>query len=250
MLPGVDDVAIGNTLRVIRVRRQLRQADVARRAGVRRETVSRLERGGLGRLRVDEYRAIAAALAVRTDIRLRWQGAELDRVVNAAHADLHASVAHYIRELGAWLWHPEVSFSIYGERGVMDILAWHPATRSLLIIELKTEIADPQALAATMDRRMRLGREIARRFGWVPVTVSCWVVVAEGSTNRRHRSRHRTILDRAFPTDGRRMRSWLRRPTGSLSALSFWSDVGVGSVRRSVGQTRRVRRARHLADHA
>lgn len=35
---------------------------------------------------------------------------------------------------------PEVSFSIYGQRGVIDILAWHAATRSLLVIELKTEM--------------------------------------------------------------------------------------------------------------
>ena len=41
---------------------------------------------------------------------------------------------------------PEVSFSIYGERGVIDILAWHPGRRALLIIELKTDIVDVNEL--------------------------------------------------------------------------------------------------------
>jgi hypothetical protein len=33
---------------------------------------------------------------------------------------------------------PEVTYSIFGERGSID-LAWHPASRTLLVIELKSE---------------------------------------------------------------------------------------------------------------
>jgi hypothetical protein len=136
-----------------------------------------------------------------------------------------------------------VSFSIYGERGVIDILAWHAATRSLLIIELKTELVDPQALASTMDRRVRLGPEIARQWGWTPATVSSWVIMSEGSTNRRRVKRYDGLLRRAFVSDGRAMRRWLREPRGSISALSFWSDVRSGPLRRTVGQTRRINAA-------
>ncbi len=127
----MDDVRIGNTLRVVRIRKRLRQADVARRAGVSRETVSRLERGGFGRVPHDTLRAMATTLGIRVDIRLRWQGGDLDRVMNAADADLHESLARHLARLPGWQWRPEVSFSIYGERGVIDILAWHAATRSL-----------------------------------------------------------------------------------------------------------------------
>ena len=242
--PGMDDVRIGNTLRVLRVRKRLRQSDVARRAAVRRETVSRLERGGLGRARVDTLRAVANALGATVDVRLRWQGAEIDRVAGAAHADLHEALAGLLGRRSGWEWRAEVSFSVYGERGVIDILAWHASTRSLLIIELKTELVDPQALVATMDRRVRLARRIAERFGWEPATVSTWVVVSEGSTNRRRVGRHRALLRSAFPVDGHAMRRWLTAPGGQLSALSFWSDARSGLVRRSVSQTKRVRRTR------
>lgn len=143
----MDDVRVGNTLRVIRVRKRLRQSDVARRAGVRRETVGRLEHGAIDRYPLGTLRAVARALGAHVDVRLRWQGADLDRVVNAARADLHESVVRHLAGRDGWTWRPEVSFSIYGERGVIDILAWHAATRSLLIIELKTELVDSQALA-------------------------------------------------------------------------------------------------------
>ena len=49
----------------------------------------------------------------------------------------------------AWVVRPEVSFSIYGERGVIDVLAWHPARRAILVIELKTELVDINELMGT-----------------------------------------------------------------------------------------------------
>jgi hypothetical protein len=184
---------------------------------------------------------VANALGATVDIRIRWQGADIDRVVGGAHAELHESVARHLSRHRGWTWRPEVSFSVFGERGVIDILAWHAGTRSLLIIELKTELADPQRLVATLDRRVRLGRQIARGLGWHAATVSSWVILSEGSTDRRRVRRHEHLLRRAFPVDGRSARRWLRAPGPPISALSFWSDVRSGPVRRSVGQTRRVR---------
>jgi transcriptional regulator with XRE-family HTH domain len=205
---------IGSTLRVIRVRKHLRQSDVARRAGTSRETVGRLERGGFGRVPHDTVRAVATALGIRVDVRLRWGGGDLDRVMNAVHAELHEALARHLGAHAGWVWWPEVSFSIYGERGVIDILAWHAQTRSLLIIELKTELVDPQDLVATMGRRVRLGDRIARQFGWVPACVSAWVVVSDGSTNRRRHDRHSGLLRTAFPADGRSMRRWFASTCG------------------------------------
>lgn len=237
----MDDVRLGNTLRVIRIRKHLRQADVARRARVSRQIVGRLEAGATGRYPLDTLRAVAGALGIRLDVQVRWRGAELDRVLNSAHATLHKSVAAHLKTLDGWAWLPEVTFSHYGERGVIDILAWHAETRSLLIIELKTELVDPQELAATMHRRVRLGRAIALDHGWDASAVSSWVVVRESRTERRRLRAHEGILRRAFPQDGRAMRRWLRKPSGAISALSFWTDVTPGGLRHTVGGTKRVR---------
>jgi transcriptional regulator with XRE-family HTH domain len=238
----MDDIRIGNTLRVIRIRKHLRQEDVARRARVSRQLVGRLEGGAVGRYPLDTTRAVAAVLGVRLDVRPRWQGADLDRLVNAAHAELHESVAARLSGLVGWTWLPEVTFAHFGERGVIDILAWHARSRSLLIIELKTELVDPQELVATMHRRVRLGSVIAEAHGWDPVTVSAWVIVRHSRTEKRRLYQHEGLLRQAFPADGRAMRRWLRDPDVRISALSFWTDVTPGGLRHACRPTRRVRR--------
>ena len=238
----MDDVRIGNTLRVIRIRKRLRQTDVARRAGVSRQVIGRLENGAVGRYPLDTVRGVATSLGIRLEVQARWQGAELDRVLNAAHAELHESVASYLGGLSGWVWVPEVTFAHFGERGVIDILAWHAETRSLLIIELKIELVDPQGLVATMHRRVRLGAELARQQGWQPSSVSAWVVVSKTRTEQRRLRRHEQLLRRAFPADGRAIRAWLAVPKGRISALSFWTDGTSGGVRHAYRPTKRVRR--------
>jgi len=135
---------------------------------------------------------------------------------------------------------PEVSFSIWGERGVIDVVLWHPATRSLLLIELKTEIVDPGELLGTMDRRRRLAPEIVAGRGWDPLTVSAWIIVADSRTNQRRLRQLRTMLRSACPVDGRSIRAWLRDPKGSVAALSMWVvDRTAGGER--LAPTQRVR---------
>ncbi|HEY4190087.1 MAG TPA: hypothetical protein VGM28_06685, partial [Candidatus Limnocylindrales bacterium] len=61
---------------------------------------------------------------------------------------------------------------IYGERGSIDILAWHAATRTLLIVEVKTEIASAEEMLRRHDAKVRLGPAIGReRFGIAPGAV-------------------------------------------------------------------------------
>lgn len=114
---------IGAALRAVRVRRRWRQSDVAARAGVSRATVSLAERGHLGRMPLDTIRRMAQVLDVRLDLVARWRGGELHRLLHARHSALHESVAVYLASLAEWQFLPEVSFAIYGERGVIDILA-------------------------------------------------------------------------------------------------------------------------------
>lgn len=238
----MDDVRIGQALRAIRVRKRLRQSDVALLARVPREDVIAIEAGRLAGIDWGRVRAVAQALeaSLRTDV--RWQGADLDRLLSEGHAALHEELEAFFARLPGWETLSEVSFAIFGERGVIDILAWHAPTRSLLVVELKTALGDPQALVATMDRRIRLARRIAAERGWMAETVSAWVVFADTTTNRRHVARHRGLLKARFPEDGRGLRAWLNRPSGSVMALSFRSDVADGNRIGRSTTPRRVRR--------
>ena len=146
------------------------------------------------------------------------------------------------RSYPGWVVRPEVSFSIYGERGVIDILAWHPVRRALIVIELKTDIVDVNELIGRMNQRRRLASRIAAEREWDPLTVSAWVIVAEGRTNRARLAAHRILLRNAFPTDGRALRSWLRRPDRQLAALSLWDRVESGITPGGYAARHRVRR--------
>lgn len=242
MLGVVDDTRSGAAFRAVRLRRGWRQQDVADRSGVSRAFVSLVERGHLDRVSLATLRRVSAVLDIRVDVVARWRGGELDRLVNAGHSALHESVARHFAGLDGWQVAPEVSFAIFGERGVIDILAWHAPSCCLLVIELKTVIVDVQAMVGGVDRKHRLARTIARERGWLARDVSCWVIVAHDRTNQRRIEARREMLRAAFPQDGRVMRGWLRVPSGSVSALSMWTDVSGSSAGPARRQPIRVGR--------
>jgi transcriptional regulator with XRE-family HTH domain len=239
----MEDVRFGSAVRSVRLKRGGRQRDLAARAGVSAPTISRIERGHPGTLTLDMIRAVATGLDIRLELQPRWRAGDLDRLLNANHSRLHDLVATMFgSQLPSWALAPEVSFSIRGERGVTDILAWHPGRRALLVIELKTDIVDVNELVGTVDRKRRLAAQIVSERGWSPLTVSVWVIVAPGRTNRSRIAAHGAMLRAAFPVDGRGIRQWLKEPVGAVSALSVWPAVATAG--RTLAPVRRVRRGR------
>lgn len=184
-------------------------------------------------------RRVAAVLEIRLDISAWMPSGAVDRLLNAGHAALHEELARYLDRLPGWVHAPEVSFAIYRERGDIDILAFHPSTRSLLVIELKTEVVSLEDLLTTMDVRIRLARRIASERGWDPATVSAWVVIAESDANRRRA--HAATLRSAFPADGHAVRRWLGKPAGSIRALSFGTNSNHAATKQRLGSRKRVR---------
>jgi transcriptional regulator with XRE-family HTH domain len=238
----MDDLRFGTVFRTVRQRRGWRQIDVADRSGISQSVVSRIERGHVGPQSIDSVRAVAHVLEIRVGLVAQWRGGDLDRLINRRHSALHESVARMFRdELPAWILAPEVSFSIYGERGIIDILAWHPGRRALLVIELKTDLADMNELVGTFDRKVRLAREVAEKRGWDPISVSAWLIVASSRTNRRRVEAHRAMLAAALPGDGRTVRRWLQDPVRAVSALSLWPNMPGGTGRPDSTPIRRVR---------
>lgn len=238
----MDDQRFGTVVRAVRQRRSWRQLDLAAKSRVSQATISRLERGHPGSLSLDTIRRIAATLDIRVDLIARWRAGDLDRLVNARHSGLHEVVAAAFKtRLPDWVLAPEASFSIFGERGAIDLLAWHPGCRALLVIELKTDIADVNELLGTFDRKLRLAAQIAEPRGWDALTVSGWVIVAPGRTNRERIAAHGAMLRAAFPTDGRGVGGWLRTPVGRISALSMWRNIETRTATADLTPIRRVR---------
>jgi transcriptional regulator with XRE-family HTH domain len=239
----MEDLAIGRLFRELRIRLGWRGKDVADRAGISDTLYSVIERGQLERVKVGTVRRVASVLEVRLPFEPRWRGAAIDRVLSSRHSAMAEKVTRLL--LGArWEVRPEVSFNWYGERGVVDLVAWRAASRALLLIELKTELVDVGNLLVTTDRRRRLAEVIARPFGWEPAVVGQWVVLAEGRTNARRVAEHRATLRAAFPQDGRSVAGWLAKPGSPASALWFLPDSAGAGHRTASRPTLRVRAPR------
>ena len=217
----MDLVRLGTRLRAIRIERRERLVDVARRSGLSASAISRNERGKARRSTVENLDRHASALDASLEVQLRWRGTDPDKLINAGHSALHGIVARLFRTLHGWIATPEVSYSIYGERGVIDWLVWHPATRSLLVIELKTTLVDVQAVLAALDRYARLATRVARDRGWRPATISVWLAFEDTTRNRRAVAAHRQLFEAVLPAGGREVRAWLRRPIGAVP-FRFW----------------------------
>jgi hypothetical protein len=111
---------------------------------------------------------IATALGAALQVQLRWRGEELDRLIDAAHAAMQQAVAAMLSDLG-WIVPVEVSFNHYGDRGRIDIMAFHPGTRVVLIVEIKSAIGDLQETLGRLDVKLRLASRIAHDLGWTDV---------------------------------------------------------------------------------
>lgn len=228
----MDDGRVGRILRQLRRRRGLRQSDVAAAAGVSQSTVSLIERGHLDTLAIRTVRLVFAAVDARYLASVAWRGGEVDRVVDEHHARLVGAFARYLVDLG-WEVHVEVTFSEFGERGSIDILALRPETRTALIVEIKSELVRIDDTIRRLDVKERLAPVvIAGRFGWRPAVVGRLLVIEEGATARRRVAAHAGALGLAFPTRGRSVLAWLRQPRQRMSGLRFFASINRGGAGR------------------
>ena len=210
------DRRLGLSVRSLRHARGWRQFDLARRARVSRSTVQLVESGHAERVTIRTVRRVASAVGLD----LGWDPGPAPQLARARDAD-HAAVAEATaRRLGesGWEVRPEVSFSRYGERGRVDLLAFHRASGVLLVVEIKTIVVDVQALLGGLDVKTRLAPSMVRDWHWIPQTVVPVLVVAEGTTNRRRLAEHRMLFAR-LSTRGLAALAWLRSPSPGASGL-------------------------------
>jgi transcriptional regulator with XRE-family HTH domain len=239
----MDRLRLGRSIRAIRVRHGWRQLDLAERAGCSSSYVSKVERGDVGHADVDGIERVCAALGADLDIRVRWRGEGLDRLLDEAHAALVDRLVALLRASG-WEALLEATFSIYGERGSIDVLAWHEATATLLVVEVKSLVADAQGTLAPLDRKARLAAAIARERGWRPNVIARLLVLGERTVNRRRILKLRELFDAALPVRSSAVRRWLRRPEGALAGLLFLSDSRPGGLGRTLAWRQRVNPSR------
>lgn len=238
MLVGVIAIAIGRLLRISRIRKSWRQVDVGVRAKLSASAVGRHENGSIGSL--DALERHAAVFRLRLDLRLVGLAGELVRLADEEHAAIIQVLAAWFQRRG-FIIEPEASFSEWGERGRIDLLAYDPRTGVLVIVEVKTLLLDLQDLFGRLNVKARLASTIGQRRGW---TVSRSVVVLAVASNARNRAVvrqhptlfaafHRGALSRAVARGG--VDQFLHWVAPSAAAGGAWI-AGRQRVRRDDGQ--------------
>ena len=237
----MDDQRIGRVIRAIRHQKGWRQVDVARKARLSQAIVSRAELGGIGQLTVATLRKLASAVGAEAVVTVRWRAADLDRLMDEGHATLVGAVVDLLTNAG-WVVHTEVSFSVYGERGSVDVVGWHAATRTLLVVEVKTELVSIEETIRTLDVKVRLAAEVVTdRFGWEPLVRSHLLVLPARSTQRRQAGRHASVLERGFPIRGQELRRWIGSPDRSAGGLLFVPLTTAAGTKSGVLSRKRIR---------
>lgn len=231
-------------MRAERRRMGLRQEDVATRAGVSASTVSRIESGRMAELTVRSSRAVAAAVGIQLPFAPRsLRGASIERQIDWRHAALVESVVERLARMG-WESAVEYSFNHYGDRGSVDVLAWHPEARALAIIEVKSDLRNVQEVLHALDIKRRVVPKLVRADrGWEAAAVGLLIVMADLRAERQRVERHASTFGAFLPARTVEVRRWLERPAGPLRGIWFLQ------IPRSTGVTRepaghvRVRRA-------
>ena len=228
----MDPVRLGSDVRLIRSHRRWSQRRLAAEAGVSRWAVASIEGSRAGQIAVDQLIRVITALGAYLSVRIVFQGEGLDRLRDRRHAALVEAMVAHLANTG-WEVATEVSFSVFGERGSIDILAYHPASRTLLVIEVKSVVPDVGGMLATLDRKVRLASGIAGKRGWSAERVARLLVLPETSTARRRIDQHDATFRTGFPARNNEVNRWLRAPSGTLSGLLFLSTARGNSQRRA-----------------
>lgn len=192
--------------------------DLAARCDVSPSAISDMERGWAERYTLRTIRRVLRGLDATALLDVTWGGrGDLDRLLDADHARVVQAWADRHRRAGWDVW-VEASYSIYGERGRIDQLAFHRPTGVLEVAECKTGIWDVQDTLGRLDAKVRLAPRIAAQRGWRVRRVVGALVVLDGRTARRRVSDHQPLFA-GYDTRGRAAYAFVRDPRRAAAGV-------------------------------
>ena len=178
-----------------------------------RSVVDRIELGQSGRVAFEDLENLARALDGQLGLDFRWRGEQLDRLIDERHTAIVDRAVSIYRQ-AQWDVAVEATFSIFGERGSIDVFAHHPVADVVAVNEIKASIGEAGNTVIGVDRKARLAPRIAAARGWGCRGVARFLIVAEGSTSRDRVNRHTGTFRTAFPAGTRECMAWIREPVG------------------------------------
>ncbi len=179
------------------------QLELAKAVGVSRPYVASIENG-----RANPSLEVVERIGSALGLELQLLGRP-PVVINGPpqHDLVHARCSGYSdRRLSGldWQTRGEVAIVRGRTRGwidlwYVDLLAFDPRRRILLVVEIKTWIDDLGSIERQLDWYLRESPAIARTFGWRPVRAIGWVFALATADVDEAIRRNREVIDRAFP---------------------------------------------------
>jgi transcriptional regulator with XRE-family HTH domain len=174
------------------------QTRLSRESGVSQPWISQIERGLARDVSVGTIDTLLTAMGARLMLAADAPMLAKSRQRDPVHTRCSAHVARRLGQAG-WLVASEVEIASGKWRGWIDILAWHPTTGALLLIEVKTEINDLGQIERTLNWYEREAWAAATRRGWRPRRiVGCLLILSTEVVDQQTRD-NREALDHGFP---------------------------------------------------
>lgn len=202
-----------------RVRLAMTTVDLAERSGVSRQMISDLEHAIANpTLETLEkvFRGLDLDIEFIPNVRPVVLGGS-PRQRDAAHAILSGYVQRRLVAAG-FLVRREVRIDSGRYHGWIDLLAFHPGSGTLLVIEIKTVIDDLGGIERTLDWYAREARGVAATIGWQAKRVVPWLLVLATDDVDGQVRANRDAINAAFPMRAAAMADLLADPASASSA--------------------------------
>jgi transcriptional regulator with XRE-family HTH domain len=175
------------------------QAELGRRADVSQAFVSSVENLRITDLTFNSANRLLAAMGAQLTVGISAPFlADRELQNDPVHARCAAYVAVRLKRAG-WETAGEVEIGGDRSRGWIDLLAYHPQHRLLLVIEVKTEIRDVGSIERTLGWYERESWAAAQRLGWRPRTVLGCLLVLATDVNDVRLIDNRAAMGNGFP---------------------------------------------------
>lgn len=178
------------------------QVHLARRARVSQSLVSAVETMELEGLTFAMAARLLEAMGARLSVTVVPPYLGDRRQRDAAHVKCTTYVGRRL-EASGWVVASEVEIGGDRSRGWIDVLAYHPRSRIVLVIEVKTEIHDLGAVERTLGWYEREAWAAARRQGWQPSRIIGGLFLLATTANDDRVADNRDSFRRSFPLRAR-----------------------------------------------
>jgi transcriptional regulator with XRE-family HTH domain len=205
-------IRIGLIVREARERQSATRTEIAGRSGVSRQMITAVE-AGTANPTLDLIGSLLESLDTDLEIVARSQ-VLLDPP--RRHDDAHSICSAYVQrrlERSGWQVAREVRIEDGRYLGWIDLMAFHPLTETLLVIEIKTRIDDVGAIERTMAWHIRGCRRAAERLGWRPRRVHGWLLALCTEEVEDRLREQRGPWRTAFPLRAEAMQRMVSDPT-------------------------------------